>query len=96
MEEKQQTQFPHQVAGKVTEAIRGQMNEANEKFGVTDGALVRMALASYMPGYLAAQGSMENIEFLATVGAAVEANPEIKSDLEKFLRNRVRKSRTAA
>ena len=91
----EKTQYPHQTAGKVTDAIREKMTEANTRFGVTDGALVRMALEAFLPSYLAAAGRADNIEFLATVGAAVEANPEIKADLEKYLKTRVRKTRTA-
>ena len=92
----EKTQYPYQAAGKVTEEIKAKMSEANERFGVTDGALVRMALESFLPSYLAAAGRPENIEFLATVGAAAQANDAVKPAVEKLLHTLARKTSKAA
>lgn len=87
--------YPHQAAGKVTDAIRAQMTEANDRFGVTDGALVRMALEAFLPGYLAAQGRPENVELISKITAAIHHRPEMKGELEQFLRQRSRPRRPA-
>ena len=87
--------YPYQAAGKVNDLIRAQMTEANRRFGVTDGALVRMALEAFLPGYLAAQGRPENVEFLAKVSSALENKPELKEEIERVVRVGLRKGKAA-
>lgn len=89
-------QYPHQAAGKVNDAIRELMNAANQRFGVTDGALVRMALEDYLPRYLAAQGRPEHIELFAQLEAALKRNPALKDELEKLTRAALRSARRQA
>lgn len=72
------------------------MNQANERFGVTDGALVRMALESFLPGYLAAQGRSEHMAFFAQVGEGLKKDPSLKPEIEKLLRTAVRSQRSVA
>ena len=89
-------QFPHQAAGKVNDAIREQMTAANQRFGVTDGALVRMALEDFLPRYMAAQGRTEHIELLAQLEAALRRTPALKEELEKVIRASMRSTRRQA
>lgn len=79
------------LSAKISPVLRQQLDEATRKFGPTDGALVRMALEAFLPGYLAAQGREENADFLAAVGAAVADNPSLKPKLEKFLKKEIRR-----
>lgn len=72
------------------------MDEANTRFGVTDGALVRMALEAYMPGYLAAQGKTEYMDLFSQLGAALKRNPALKDEIEKLTRTALRIQRRAA
>lgn len=85
-----ETLYPYQAGGKITKETHEQMIEAKKKFGATPGALTRMALEAYMPGYLAAQGRTEDIETLAKVSAALIECPAIKDKLNEFLENALR------
>lgn len=90
------TRYPHHAAGKVTAEIRAQMDEANRRFGVTDGALVRMALEDYLPRYLAAQGQTANLDLLAKVGAAVKSRPDLAPEIHTLIKRSIRAGRKAA
>jgi hypothetical protein len=92
----EEIELPEVVAGRISKATYEQMLDAKKKFGVTAGVLVRMALDAYMPSYLAAAGRPENIEFLATVGAAAQANDAVKPAVEKLLHTLARKTSKAA
>lgn len=87
--------FPHPVSGKITDETKKQIKSAEDRFGVTEGALVRMALESFMPGYLAAQGRPENVEFIEKVSAAVDAKPELKIEIEKLALRALRTRKAA-
>lgn len=87
------TEYPIVVAGRINPAVRSQLDEANERFGVTDGALVRMALERFMPGYLAAQGRTEYLDLFAALGAALTRNPALKPELERLTRSGLRNVR---
>jgi len=50
------TEFPCIASGRIPAPVHAQMITARDRYGVTTGALVRMALTAYMPRYLAAQG----------------------------------------
>jgi len=89
---KQDPQFPEMAGGKITSVTKQQIRAANEKFGATESAIVRMALESFLPGYLAAQGRPENVEFFAQVSAALNESPTLRSDIEQLLRSKMRKS----
>ena len=88
--------FPHQAGGKITTETRQKMNEAIERFGVTDGALVRMALEDYLPRYLAAQGQNEHVELFSKIGAALKARPDLAGDLDQLIKRGLRAGRKAA
>lgn len=84
--------YPHPVSSKVGDAERSQMDEAIRRFGVTDGALCRMALQAFLPGYLAAQGRPEHTEVLAKTAAVLAEKPALKADLETWLRTAHRRA----
>ena len=77
------TGFPHSVGGRVSDETFDQIKQAEAKFHVTEGAMVRAALEAFMPGFLAG-GSAK--EFSAKVAEAVENDPRAKAEVEKILR----------
>jgi hypothetical protein len=89
-------QYPHQAAGKVGDAVREQMTAAIQRFGVTDGALVRMALEDFLPRYLAAQGRGGDTDLIAQIGEALKRNPALKGEIEALIRKSLRNQRRAA
>jgi hypothetical protein len=92
---KEQKEYPHPISGKIGSTLLEQIEAANLRFGVTPGALVRMALESFLPAYLAAQGRQEHIELFAKVTAAIEVRPEVKPEIERIARQAMRKARAA-
>jgi hypothetical protein len=87
--------FPVQVAGRVTQETGNQIAEAIGQFGVTEGALVRMALEDYMPRYLANQGKPQHAELFAKLAQALDENPRLEAELAVFTRKSARR-RTAS
>lgn len=83
--------YPSPVAGRVKELTKGQIADATERFGATESALVRMALEAFMPGYLAAQGRPENVEFYAKLAATLDGHPELKEQVEILMRRTLRR-----
>lgn len=82
--------FPAPVSGRVSEETKAQIAEAHARFGPSESTIVRMALEAFLPGYLAAQGRPENVEFFAKLAAALDARPEIKAEIEKAIRAALR------
>lgn len=72
------------------------MSEAEVRFGVKPGTLVRMALEDFMPRYLAVSGRTEHLEFVAQIIGALSECPEMKPALEDFLRKKLRSAKPAA
>lgn len=76
--------FPAQAAGKIRQKTKDQITEAQQRFGATPGAIVRMALEDFMPRYLAAAGRSDHMDFLVSLAADLAAAPELQADLERF------------
>lgn len=83
--------FPNLVAGKIDDATQDLVDAAQKKYGVTTGALVRMALQSFLPGYLISgqpEGGAQ--EFLASVAEAVADDPKLKPKIEALVARTLR------
>jgi hypothetical protein len=83
--------YPHPISGKVDDSVRELMDNAIARFGATDSALIRMALESWLPGYIAAHARTEHLELFAKVGAAIRQRPELATEIEKLTRSTLRK-----
>jgi hypothetical protein len=87
--------YPKLAAGRVSKETADLIQQAEETFGVTEGALVRMALDDYMPRYLANQGKPQHAELFAKLSVALDARPELEKELSQLAKNSIRRSRTA-
>lgn len=84
--------YSEPVSAKISADTKAQLEQAEERFGVTEGACVRMALEAFLPGYLAGQGKPEHRELLAEITSAVTARPELRSELPDFIRRKLRRA----
>lgn len=84
------------VGGRVSLETGVLIDEAEEKFGVTEGALVRMAMDDYMPRYLSNQGRPQYGELFTQLAQAIDEKPELLTELQKLARKSTRRQRAAA
>jgi hypothetical protein len=84
--------YPSPVSGRVSEATKAQIGCASTRFGPTESTIVRMALESFLPGYLAGLHNPEHTEFLNQVASVIDAHPELKARIEKILREVLRRA----
>lgn len=84
--------FPKQVAGRITAETAEQLQEAIQKFHTNEGALVRAALDKFLPAFLAGGDAAE---FSAKVAEATKDDAELRGKIERLLRASQRAKRTA-
>jgi hypothetical protein len=70
------------------------MTEACDRFGTSEGALVRRALEDYMPRFLANAGRPQHSELFAKLATAIEEKPELAVELEQMAKKSTRRRRT--
>jgi hypothetical protein len=87
--------FPKLAAGRVSLETAALIAKAEMAFGVTEGALVRMALEDYMPRYLAHQGKPQFAQLFARLATALGEKPELEAELSALAKKSIRRSRTA-
>lgn len=88
-------EYPKQIGGRITAETALMVEKAEADFGVTEGALVRMALEDYMPRYLANQGKPQHAELFAQLATALDERPEIETELKQLAKKSIRRARTA-
>jgi hypothetical protein len=88
--------FPRQIAGRVTAETGALIDEAEQRFGVTEGALVRMAVEDYLPRFLANQGRPQHAELFAKLAQAIDERPELLNEVTALTRKAVRRRGVAA
>lgn len=85
-----------QINTLVDDETAQKLSEIERDFGPKPPAIVRLALADFLPRYMAAQGRTEHIELFAQLGAELKRNPALKEELEKLTRTAMRSARKAA
>lgn len=82
--------FPSPVSGRVSEETKAQIEQATERFGPSESTIVRMALESFLPGFLTAQGRPENVEFFAELSEAINQRDPLREEITAFVRQKMR------
>lgn len=85
-----------QVNTLVDEETAKTLEQIERDFGPKPPAVVRLALADFLPRYLAAQGRTENVDLFAQIGEALKRNPALKGEIEALIRKGLRNQRRAA
>lgn len=85
-----------QVNTAVDEATAAALEQIERDFGPKPPAIVRLALADFLPRYLAGQGRTESIDLFAQIGEALKRNPALKGEIEALIRKGLRNQRRAA
>lgn len=72
------------------------LKKIHRDYGPKPPAVVRLALADFLPRYVAANGRIEDMEFFTLLGAALKKNPGLKAEIEKLTRGTLRAARKVA
>lgn len=66
------------------------LKEIEETHGSKPPAIVRLALADFLPRYLSARGDASQMELLAKVGAALRVRPYLATDIDTLIKRGLR------
>lgn len=86
----------NQVNTAIDEATAAALDEIERNFGPKPPAVVRLALADFLPRYLAGQGKTENVELFAQIGEALKRDPSLRGEIERLIKRCLRGQRRAA
>jgi len=85
-----------QINTLVDEETAQRLADIERDFGPKPPAIVRLALADFLPRYMAAEGRSDHMEIFAQLGAAMKRSPGLKDEVEKLIRNTIRLQRRKA
>jgi hypothetical protein len=85
--------FPRVVGGRITNETGELIDHAETRFGVTEGALVRMALEDFLPRFIANRGSEteEHVQLVACLSAEMKKDESFKQQVSELLPRAVRR-----